>query len=279
MSNPLTEHFRKTEIFIPLPSKGKYYDTPVTMNVDNEVGIKSMRVKDEIEMKGADALFSGEALYHLIESCVPDIKNAREMPVYDADPVLLGIKYASYGSSVDLSVTCPKCETENSFSADLTTLIGKIQPKEDEDNTIDIDGSIITVRPYTLESSVKKRASDTRHAMLIKSLEDPDIDEDTQKEIYMNTIKESSDMLTDIVSASIVSVKIDEESEEITDKAIIREWVGEMNRKTYNKVQEKINSLSSINFDKNMDGVCQECSHEFSTDIAVNPFSFFSESF
>lgn len=281
MTNPLLDHFRKTEITIPLPSRGQFYsEGSLTMNADNEVGIRSMRVRDEIEIKGADVLYNGEALYHLIESCVPSITNAREMPIFDVDPVLLGVKYASYGKKIDLSVTCSKCKEENKFEADLTTLLHKIVPKEGlSDNVLVYEGAKITVKPFTLESSVRQQALKASHNMLIKSLDDPNIDEDRQKELFNEVLVSSAKMLNDIIAKSIISVQLSDDSELINDEGIIYEWVSEMGRDLHAKVKHKINDLSRYEFDTTMNGTCQHCDAAFTTAVEVNPFTFFSESF
>lgn len=281
MNNKLADHFRKPEMMIPLPSQGKFYEHPINLRIDNEIPIKAMRVRDEIEIKSSDLLFNGEALYSLIESCVPDITDARTMPVIDVDPILLGIKYASYGSKQDLNVECPKCAKENAFEFDMNDMISRIKFKDNlDDNVIYHEKkhvkSEITVKPFTLESNIKHRSMTTKQKMLVASLENSELDEETAKQMYTDTIKVCSNTLAEIIANSIISVKIGDEV--FDDRDMIFEWVETMDRDLYADIKNKINKLSDDTFDKMVEATCQHCEHEFRTTLEFNPFTFFSES-
>ena len=129
-TNPLASHFRKVDMYVPLPSKGKYYDSPLELSTDLELGIYPMTVRDEIEIKSADALYNGNGLFHLIESCIPSIKNAANMPICDVDPILLGIRQASYGENLDMILTCPECKNETEYSIDMTKILLNRQARD-----------------------------------------------------------------------------------------------------------------------------------------------------
>ena len=72
-------HFRSAKIYITLPSEGKYYpDDCLDMPESGELPVMPMTAKDELALKTPDALLSGQATVDLIQSCIPNIKNAKD---------------------------------------------------------------------------------------------------------------------------------------------------------------------------------------------------------
>ena len=95
-NNPLRQYFRQPAIYIKLPSQGKYYP-PGTLNssVTGEYPVYPMTAIDEITYRTPDAMFNGQATVNVIQSCVPDIKDAWQMQAIDMDTVLVAIRIAS----------------------------------------------------------------------------------------------------------------------------------------------------------------------------------------
>ena len=108
MSNPLETYFRQPAIYITLPSKGEYYppDT-LTFNENKEIAVYPMTAKDEIVMKTPDALLTGQSTVDVIQSCIPAIKDAWQMPSIDCDAALMTIRMATYGNKMTVPITVP----------------------------------------------------------------------------------------------------------------------------------------------------------------------------
>ena len=113
-SNPLSQYFRQPAVFIRLPSLGKFYATgALEPTENNEYPVLPMTTLDEITYRTPDALFNGQAVISVIQSCVPNIKNAWSMPAMDIDTVLIAIRIATYGHEMDINTPCPGCENED----------------------------------------------------------------------------------------------------------------------------------------------------------------------
>ena len=107
-TNPLSKYYRQPQIYITLPSKGKYYTSDVfTPTETGEVPVMPMTAKDELAFKTPDAMISGQATVDVIQSCIPNIKNAWKMVNFDTDAVLLAIRIATYGETMNISYTVP----------------------------------------------------------------------------------------------------------------------------------------------------------------------------
>ena len=106
MSNPLSNYFRKPEIYVKLPSQGRWYPpNTLQMNDQGEVGVMPMTARDELIIRTPDALLNGQATVDVIKSCVPDIKDPWQMPAMDLDSILLGLRIASYGENVEFTTS------------------------------------------------------------------------------------------------------------------------------------------------------------------------------
>ena len=107
-NNPLGKYYRQPQIYITLPSKGRYYTPDVFTPTENgEIPVLPMTAKDEMAFKTPDAMMNGQATVDVIKSCVPNIKNPWKMTNYDTDTVLLAIRIATYGETMDITFTTP----------------------------------------------------------------------------------------------------------------------------------------------------------------------------
>jgi hypothetical protein len=112
----------------------------------NNAPIFGMTGMDEIIFKTPDALFNGEATVKVIESCCPYIKDAKDMPSIDVDPVLIAIRIASYGHEMNIDTKCPTCSEENTHVVDLRVVLNNIVAP-DYEKKIKIDGLSIKLKP------------------------------------------------------------------------------------------------------------------------------------
>ena len=103
-TNPLQKYYRQPAIYIKLPSAGRYYDANTyTPTETGEIPVLPMTAKDELSFKTPDALINGQATVDVIKSCVPNLLDPWKMVNYDTDTILLAIRIATYGETMDIS--------------------------------------------------------------------------------------------------------------------------------------------------------------------------------
>ena len=113
-TNPLAKHFRQPQLYLKLPSQGKWYPQgSIDMPVTGELPVYPMTAKDELILQTPDALLNGQSTVEVIQSCVPSIKDAWKMPSIDLDAVLIAIRQATYGPGMDFFSVCPHCQRKN----------------------------------------------------------------------------------------------------------------------------------------------------------------------
>ena len=147
--NPLRKYFRQPKVYITLPSKGKFYQ-PNSINIPEgeEYPVYAMTAKDELTMKTPDALLNGAATVEIVKSCVPAIINPWAMPSIDLDAILIAIRIATYGDTMEIETKAPVTGEDRTFSVDLRTLLNKLVTKE-YNTELQLGEMKINTRPLT----------------------------------------------------------------------------------------------------------------------------------
>lgn len=147
--NPLQKYFRQPKIYIPLPSRGQFYPpNSIQMPETGDFPVYPMTARDEIMMKTPDALVNGETTVQVIQSCMPNIKNAWDVPSIDLDTILLAIRIASYGENMEIDINVPVTGEERKYDLNLVTLLDSLS-SETYTPTVDVDGLTVHLKPLT----------------------------------------------------------------------------------------------------------------------------------
>ena len=126
--NPLHKYFRQPKIYINLPSNGNWYpEGAIEKTENNEYPVFAMTAKDELAFKTPDALLNGQSVVTVVQSCVPNIKDAWNMPTIDVDALLIAIRIATYGEKLEIKTKVPVAGTDRAFDLDLRMLLDKYQ--------------------------------------------------------------------------------------------------------------------------------------------------------
>ena len=91
MENPLQGYYRNKEIYVKMPTGGKWMANPPELTADGEIGVRPMSVKDALILTVPDALYNGEAMFDLIQSICPDLQNIEDISLPDVDVILLAL--------------------------------------------------------------------------------------------------------------------------------------------------------------------------------------------
>jgi hypothetical protein len=128
MTNPLSQYFRQPSIYIKLPSGGQFYPPgALDMPPNGELPILPMTAVDEITYRTPDALYNGVATVDVIRSCVPNILDPWAVHSGDLNALLAAVRLASYGSEMEISSSCPKCNHVHQISIDLRIVLDQQQ--------------------------------------------------------------------------------------------------------------------------------------------------------
>ena len=273
MTNPLIQAYRKPNMYVTLPSGGRFYKDKPKLSADNELAVYAMTARDELITKTPDALFNGEATVSLIKSCCPDIKDPNNMPVSDLLVILVGIRQASFGKDIDVDVKCPKCEHQNQLTLDASAMLSNTKSTTSDQECMIQDDIKVTCNPYTLQDRTTLQVQQIKQQKMIASLADAKLDDKARQELFGKTFVEIAELTVALITNSISSVNAN--GEVISDKEMIKEWLQTITKGDYDKIKNKVEELSQSGLETAFNAECQECQHKWKTGVDLDVANFF----
>lgn len=273
-TNPLAAFFRAPGLHVKLPTGGAFLPAnEFDPTLANDLPIYPMRAADELLLKSPDALMSGHAIISLIKSCVPGIRDPKKISTPDLDVLLLAIRAATFGDSMDLEVECPSCNRDNSFTCSLGAIMSTVTDVPHENPVRMTDAVVVHVRPYTLEVATRVALATFEEARKIQGAEDLPSEERTQ---IVNDCYDRLNVLNMRALASSI-VKVVVPGSVVENPQHIAEFVGNTDRNWIEKIEERLKLINSMGIDKTVAVQCAGCEHEWKAAIEFNPSSFFAK--
>lgn len=275
MNNPLSEFYRSKEIYVKLPTKGRWYTSKINLTSDGEIGVMPMTIQDEMILNIPDSLYNGESLYEVFKSIVPDIEDPYEISIPDVDVILIAARTITQGKEMEVVSSCPKCKHKESYSIDLTTILSKVQHTP-ENVEIEYKGLKIFLRPNTLAaltaSSIKVLES-TKISALIQSN-----DHDSAKKYMKEAVERATASNLAIIANGIEKIVMPD-GNVVTDIVFIIDWLKNLDNKTVNILNEQTKNLNKNGLPETYHFKCsvESCGHEYNTSIDFNPTFFFTK--
>lgn len=270
--NPLKQYFRRPAIYIRLPSEYEYYDqTIVDVPENGELPVYPMTAIDEITSRTPDALFNGSAVADIMKSCIPNIKNPWKINAIDLEAILIAIRVASTGESMDIDSVCPECKDVNKYGVNLIDLLGGM-PKVNYHDTLKIRDLEIKFKPLTFTETNKNDMSQYHIQKVLISLneiEDPE--EKTKKS--QEAIKYLTTATNDAIVSTIQYIKTPETT--VADVEFIKEFLLSCDRQTSSAITDFSVNLRNKSQLKPMRIRCTSCQHEYDQQIILNITDFF----
>lgn len=274
-NNPLAKHFRQPVLYAKLPSNGRWYpDGTLNLPVTGEVPIYAMTARDEITMKTPDALMNGASTVHVIESCCPSIKDPWKMPLVDLDTILLSIRIASYGNSMEFTTVCPHCGTTVEKGLDLGVVLSKIS-LGNWDKPILIDELEINLKPQSYEEYNKNNLTNFEEQRILQVVRDQDMPDEEKTKQFNELFTRLIETGIGQVSRSVASIKVDDTV--VTDPVFINEFLNNCDRRVWEAIKTELENIKKQNnyTDLNIECTGEECKKEFVTPFVFEQTNFF----
>jgi hypothetical protein len=283
--NPLSAYFRAPKLYTSIPSGGQFYDPGViefSGEQNGELAIYPMTTKDELLLKNPDALLNGEAVASLIHSCVPEVKNARELYSADVDCLLIAIRGASGGDDVDVAAQCPVCETTTDVTVSVSESLTKMEKLDDLYSITLKNGLKIVGAPFSYKNTIKAGVASFQSTRSMQSISELTDDMERLKAFNVSFVK-LADLNFELLVDAIHDITYqNEEGEDValTDKKIIREFLENIDSSAGKEIEEFINNINSKGVNNKVRVSCsnEECDNEYESDINFDPVNFFTGS-
>lgn len=272
-SNPLQRYFRQPAIYIKLPSEGNYYEEgALDMPPNGELPVYPMTALDEITYRTADALFNGNAIASVIESCVPNIKNAWAVPGIDLDTLLISIRIASYGHEMELTSNCPECTNENTYGLDLRTVLEQIESPNYAE-TVLVGDIEVYFKPISYQQQNENSMLQFEDQKLIESVSDADIPEAEKIRLVNAAFVKLGQLTLDSIAQSIYMIRAGDDM--VTDPNHIEDFIKNCERTVFSKIRDRLAYLRENYKLQPVNVKCQECDHIYTTPFTMDVSNFF----
>lgn len=275
-SNPLSKYFRQPAIYIKLPSNGAYWpNDAVEIPATGELAVYPMTTRDEITLRTPDALMNGAGVVEIIQSCVPAIKNAWLMPSVDVDAILIAIRIASYGDTMEVETTCPHCNETSNHGLNLQNCLASIRCPDYSQKLVDNNLSI-KFKPATYFGSNRSDTIDFEQQKMLKALERADISDELRAIEINKSMKKLVEISIDVLVNGTEFIEIDSGTK-VTEADFIREFYTNAPSLLIKKIQEQMAKFNVEGGMKPQAVSCSTCNQPYEVPVLFNYSSFFAE--
>lgn len=244
--NPLASFMRQPKIYIRLPSMGDYWPAgSINMPETGEFPVYSMTAKDELMLKVPDAVMSGQAVVDVIQHCIPNIKNAWHMPSIDLDVALIAIRLATYGEKMTTPINFGE-DIEMEYTVDLRTVMDSLSNSITWDPVVQINDNLtVFVRPMTYKQISESALKTFETQKIMQIVNNDKLDETEKSRLFKESFTKLTDITLGIVQASII--KIDSTEGSTDNQQFINEFIENVDKDIFNRIQEHLDKLREIN--------------------------------
>ena len=241
-ANPLNKYFRQASIYVKLPSGTDYPTDVVARSETGEIGIMPMTAKDEVRFKTPDALMNGQGVVDVIQSCVPDIKDAWQIKSYDLDTILVAIRIATYGETMEINFNVPGANESVAHTVNLPAILDEIQ-KTTVDTAFTLkDGLKITVQPLTYRDMTSTSLQTFQQQKMYSAIQDSELPDEDKTKRFNDAFKKLTELNSSILLKNMASITMTDGTV-ITDPAHIKEFVDNANATVIKEIETKLMDL------------------------------------
>ena len=241
-ANPLSGFMRQPKIYITLPSQGAYWPVgSIQIPENGELPVYSMTAKDELAFKTPDALMNGQAIVDVIQSCIPNIKDAWKCPNIDLDLILVAIRIATYGEMMDISHKVPVTDEEVEHQLDLRIIMDQLVSCHWEEAVEINDQLTCFVRPLTYRHITLTGIKTFETQRLMQAVNDETISDERKLEIFNQSFNKMTDITVDLMADSVSSIQTPDQL--VKDHSYIKEFLQNADKEVFQKLQTHLNRM------------------------------------
>lgn len=271
--NPLRQYFRQPAIYLRLPSGGDFWpEKTISMPENKELPVLPMTAIDEITYRTPDALFNGQAVVNVIQSCIPNIKDAWACPATDVNAILTAIRIASYGHNMGIETVCPSCQHTDEYELDLRSVLDQAT-MPNYNNSI-VHGDLeVTFQPISYQAQNSTNQLQFEQQRMLQQLPGSDLPDDEKIKRLNAALARITELTVDALKFSIRSVHTPQAI--VTDPEFIHEFLTNCDRALFTQIRDRVIELRQTADMKPIPIKCSECGHDYNQTLNLDMTSFF----
>lgn len=274
MTNPLSQYFRQPSIYIKLPSQGQNYPAgTLSMPANGELPVYPMTAIDEITYRTPDALFNGQATVNVIQSCLPNIKDAWAVPSIDLDTILIAIRIASYGHDMDFATSCPACNDTSERTIDLRTMLDALRSPDYASHITHGDLEIY-FRPLNYKNLNDNSQLQFEQQKLLQVIPDSAVSDADKMTALTRAFKQLTEITVRSLSISITMIKTPQAL--VSEQPFIEEFLKNCDRELFNQIRDHVLRLRELSELQPLKLQCTACNNKYEQALTLDMASFFA---
>jgi hypothetical protein len=222
---------------------------------------------------------NGQATVDVIQSCVPNIKNAWLMPNIDLDAVLIAIRLATYGENMDLTVSVPNTDIKRDYTMDLRTVLDDLLLGEFKNKLI-VNNMTVNLRPINYKEFTENSIKTFEEQRIINVVNDEKLDDQTKVNMFHKSFRKLTDITINMVGRSVVSIEVDNQM--VTDPSHISEFIANADKNFYNAVIEHVTkqresfAIKPMKIDSTPEDIKAGAPKQFEVPVTFDQSNFFA---
>lgn len=225
-----------------LPSGINYPPNVMVPSKTGEIGIMPMTAKDEIRFKTPDALMNGQGVVDVIQSCCPSVKDAWQIKNYDLDTILVAIRIATYGETMDISFNVPGINEQATHTVNLPAVLDQIRESKIATEFMLKDGLKIKLRPLTYRDITTASLQTFQQQKMYTAVQDSQLADEEKAKRFNDAFKKLTDLNATIVLKNISSIQMTDGTE-ISDPIQIKEFLDKANAIIVKEIETQMMAL------------------------------------
>ena len=239
-TNPLKRYYRQPQISIQLPSKARYYAADVVeTTTTGEHPVLPMTAIDELAFRTPDSMMNGQATVDVIKSCIPTIIDPWQLVNYDIDTVLIAIRIASYGETIDVTSGVPGTNESVTHTVNLPQMLEQLRNIEVTDTCKLKDGLKITVSPLTYKQITESQLKTFEQQRIYAQVSQSQMTAEEKTRRFTDSFKILSELNMSLLISNIDRITLPS-GESVTDREQIKQFVENADAKLIKELENKL---------------------------------------
>ena len=219
---------------------GKYYTPDVfTPTETGEIPVMPMTAKDELSFKTPDAMMSGQSTVDVIQSCIPNFKNAWKIVNFDIDAVLLAIRIATYGETMDISYRVPVTNEEMSHTVNLPAMLEDLGRVVISDEATTKTGFRVKLAPLDYQNLTQVQVAQFEQQKIYATVSSSQMAEADKSTQFVKSFKILNNINFSMLVDSITEITTPEGTT-VSDKLQIKEFCDNCDARVVNEIQDEL---------------------------------------
>lgn len=238
--NPLKRYFRQPQISIQLPSRERYYPSDVVQKTTTgEHPVLPMTAMDELAFRTPDSMMNGQASVDVIKSCIPTILDPWQLVNYDIDTVLIAIRIASYGETMDITSIAPGTNESVNHTVNLPQLLEQLRKDTITDQCTLQDGLTIQVKPLTYRQITESQLKTFEQQRIYAQVSQSQMTAEEKTRRFTDSFRILSELNMSLLINNIEKITLPS-GESVNDKQQIKQFIQNADAKTIKELENKL---------------------------------------